>query len=143
MASVHEQDIRTIRLKDVPELDDMIASREEELGRKLTRREKKQVKKKHKLLYNRAKKNEPKKRSKFMSYLTKGRTNRSSAGTIGLLIFLIIMGFISIWPVLFIVGRAFMPLSELFRFPPLFWPENPTLDNFRDLWVYEIGRAHV
>ena len=29
-----------------------------------------------------------------------------------------------------------MPLSELFRFPPLFVPRNPTLDNFRDLWIY-------
>lgn len=76
------------------------------------------------------------KRSKFVKFMTNGRTNRSVGGTVGLLIFVLVFAVFAIFPVLFILGRAFMPLSELFRFPPLYLPENPTTDNFRDLWTF-------
>lgn len=76
------------------------------------------------------------KRNAFVKFMTNGRTNRTVGGTVGLLIFVGIFGLFSIFPVLFIVGRAFMPLSELFTFPPLFVPRNPTTDNFRDLWAF-------
>ncbi|MBE5786091.1 MAG: carbohydrate ABC transporter permease [Clostridiales bacterium] len=33
-------------------------------------------------------------------------------------------------PIVFIIGHAFKPLSELFAFPPKFFVKNPTLDNF-------------
>jgi len=36
-------------------------------------------------------------------------------------------------PVMFIVSEAFKPLDELFRFPPTFIVERPTLDNFRHI----------
>ncbi len=136
MANLYNEDLRKIRLEQVPTLDEMIAAQEEETGQKLNRAQVQELKKRHKFLYKTAKRNEPKKRSRLINYLTKGQTNKSASSTIGLLIFVLLMGFASIWPVMFIVGRAFMPLSELFRFPPLFWPENPTFDNFTDLWVY-------
>jgi len=36
-------------------------------------------------------------------------------------------------PVMFIISEAFKPLDELFRFPPTFIVERPTLDNFRHI----------
>ena len=78
----------------------------------------------------------PIRRSKFVKFMTNGRTNRTVGGTIGLLIFVSLFAIFAIFPVTFVIGRAFMPLSELFRFPPLYVPENPTMDNFRDLWVF-------
>jgi ABC-type glycerol-3-phosphate transport system permease component len=39
----------------------------------------------------------------------------------------------SIIPIIFIFNHAFKPLSELFLFPPRFFVENPTLNNFREL----------
>lgn len=77
-----------------------------------------------------------KRRRRFVLFVTDGRTNRTFWGTIGLMLFVLLFCAFSIFPVLFILGRAFMPLSELFRFPPLFVPRNPTVDNFRDLWIF-------
>ena len=36
-------------------------------------------------------------------------------------------------PVMFIISQALKPLDELFRFPPTFIVERPTLDNFRQI----------
>lgn len=37
-------------------------------------------------------------------------------------------------PILYIVNQAFKPLDELFLFPPRFFAENPTFDNFTTLF---------
>lgn len=37
-------------------------------------------------------------------------------------------------PVVFIFNQAFKPMDELFRFPPTFIVERPTLRNFRVIW---------
>ena len=37
-------------------------------------------------------------------------------------------------PIVFIISNAFKPFNELFAFPPRFLVEQPTLDNFRDLF---------
>lgn len=76
------------------------------------------------------------KRNAFVKFMTNGRTNRTVGGTVGLLIFVSLFAIFAIFPVLFIIGRAFMTLSELFTFPPLFVSRNPTMDNFRDLWTF-------
>ncbi|MDP2426405.1 MAG: carbohydrate ABC transporter permease [bacterium] len=39
-----------------------------------------------------------------------------------------------ILPVIYVVSQAFKPLSELFLFPPRFFVENPTLENFARLF---------
>ena len=36
-------------------------------------------------------------------------------------------------PVIFLIGQAFKPLGELFRFPPTIFVQNPTMDNFKNL----------
>ena len=33
-------------------------------------------------------------------------------------------------PIIFIINHAFKPMEELFAFPPTFFVNNPTLDNF-------------
>ena len=38
-----------------------------------------------------------------------------------------------ILPVVFLIGNAFKPLGELFKFPPSLFVYNPTLDNFKNL----------
>lgn len=38
-------------------------------------------------------------------------------------------------PLIYTISSAFKPLNELFLFPPQFFVRNPTLDNFKDLFV--------
>lgn len=63
------------------------------------------------------------------------RKNRSLAMDIVLVILLGGVGFISIWPLLYIINAAFKPISEIFLFPPRLFVQNPTMNNFFDLSV--------
>ena len=45
-------------------------------------------------------------------------------------------------PLIFAVGNALKPLDELFKFPPRLLAQNPTLDNFADLFV-TMGKSWV
>lgn len=63
------------------------------------------------------------------------RKNRSLAMDIVLVVLLGGVGFISIWPLLYIVNAAFKPISEIFLFPPRLFVQNPTMNNFFDLSV--------
>ncbi|REE69553.1 ABC-type glycerol-3-phosphate transport system permease component [Paenibacillus taihuensis] len=49
------------------------------------------------------------------------------------LLILTLFAVVSIFPIIFIINNAFKPLSELFMFPPKFFVNNPTLQNFVDL----------
>lgn len=63
------------------------------------------------------------------------RKNRSLAMDIVLVVLLGGVGFVSIWPLLYIVNAAFKPISEIFLFPPRLFVQNPTMNNFFDLSV--------
>ena len=63
------------------------------------------------------------------------RLNRSTGGTIGVLLFLIIVGLFMVIPMIFAIGNSLKPMDEIFKFPPTIWPTNLTLDNFTDLFV--------
>ena len=63
------------------------------------------------------------------------RRNRSLAVDIALTIFLGLFGLFSIGPLVLTVMNAFKPISEIFLFPPRFFVQNPTLNNFFDLGV--------
>ena len=65
----------------------------------------------------------------------KKRINRSKAGDISLMTFLILSGVLSILPLIMIVNNAFKPLDEIFKYPPTVFVQNPTFDNFSDLAV--------
>ena len=69
-------------------------------------------------------------------FFTNGRSNRSAGGTIVLLAFIAVFACFSLFPVVYMAGNAFKPLSEQFRFPPKLLPINPTLANFYELWDY-------
>ncbi|MDF2698488.1 MAG: transporter, permease protein [Haloplasmataceae bacterium] len=65
----------------------------------------------------------------------KKRLNRSTAGNIVILLFLLIFSVFSAYPLIFIIANAFKPLHELFIFPPRLFPSDPTFKNFSDLLI--------
>lgn len=70
------------------------------------------------------------------------KPNRSIAGDIALYVFLALVAFVMFFPILFAINNALKPLDELFRFPPKILAQNPTLDNFSDLFV-TMGKSWV
>ncbi|NLM86021.1 MAG: carbohydrate ABC transporter permease [Clostridiales bacterium] len=58
---------------------------------------------------------------------------RFSLGQLKFYFILIPLAMFMIIPVVMIINRAFMPLGELFAFPPRVIVKNPTINNFRDL----------
>ena len=70
------------------------------------------------------------------------RPNRSVGGDVGLYIFLTLMAIVMVFPLVYAVANALKPLDELFSFPPKIFAQNPTLDNFSDLFV-TLGKSWV
>ena len=61
--------------------------------------------------------------------------NRSRGGDLAIYLFLLIMALIMVFPLVFAINSALKPLDELFLFPPRLFAQNPTFDNFADLFV--------
>lgn len=57
-----------------------------------------------------------------------------SRGQIKFYIILVPLSLFMILPVIMLVNRAFMPLGELFAFPPHIIAHNPTMNNFKSLF---------
>lgn len=70
------------------------------------------------------------------------KPNRSVIGDIALYIFLLFVAFVMAFPIIYAVSSALKPLDELFKFPPRIFAQNPTLDNFSDLFV-TMGKSWV
>lgn len=70
------------------------------------------------------------------------KPNRSIAGDIFLYLFLILVAILMVFPLVFAVESALKPLDELYKFPPKVFAQNPTLDNFADLFV-TMGKSWV
>ena len=70
------------------------------------------------------------------------KPNRSVWGDIILYIWLLLVAAIMVFPIVYAVSSALKPLDELFMFPPKIFPQNPTLDNFSDLFV-TMGKSWV
>lgn len=70
------------------------------------------------------------------------KPNRSIIGDIALYLFLLMVAFIMAFPIIYAVNSALKPLDELFKFPPTIFAQNPTLDNFSDLFV-TMGKSWV
>ncbi|MBR3965026.1 MAG: carbohydrate ABC transporter permease [Clostridia bacterium] len=60
--------------------------------------------------------------------------NRSAGGDVGITIMLTFLGIFMFLPMYYTVIQSLKPLNELFYFPPRFYVENPTPDNFTDLF---------
>ena len=61
--------------------------------------------------------------------------NRSRGGDLAIYLFLLIMALIMVFPLVFAINSALKPLDELFLVPPRVFAQNPTFDNFADLFV--------
>lgn len=77
-----------------------------------------------------------------MSVYAKVRIGRSRIGNSLVIVFLSLTGIVMFIPLLYMVLQSIKPLEEIFIFPPRFWVNQPTLNNFRnlftlasDLWV--------
>lgn len=61
------------------------------------------------------------------------RLGRSVGGNIAIYSVLALFGLFMLMPLVYVISSAFKPLDELFVFPPKFFVQNPTIDNFADL----------
>ncbi len=70
------------------------------------------------------------------------KPNRSIWGDIFLYLFLAGVAIVMVFPLVFAINNALKPLDELFMFPPKVFAQNPTMDNFSDLFV-TMGKSWV
>lgn len=68
--------------------------------------------------------------------------SRSRAGNFGIFIFMLAISAFMVLPLLYSVIQAFKPIDEIFAYPPRFFVNHPTVQNFKDaftlagnLWV--------
>ncbi len=69
-----------------------------------------------------------------MRLLKSKRVNRSIAGNIGIFLVVGLLGIVFLFPLIYVCVNAFKPLNELFIYPPQFYVENPTWENFIGLF---------
>lgn len=62
------------------------------------------------------------------------RLRRVSPGRIVVYLFMLALVVFMALPMVYVVVTAFKPLDELYKFPPQFYVENPTVNNFFDLF---------
>ena len=62
------------------------------------------------------------------------RAGRRIGGSIAIFLFLTVLGLFMVFPIYLAIITSIKPVEELFIFPPKFYPMNPTLDNFRDMF---------
>lgn len=69
-----------------------------------------------------------------MSYnATKINPDKFDKSQIKFHIFLSLLSMFMILPIIYVFSTAFKPMNELFMYPPRFFVQNPTLNNFSDL----------
>ncbi len=61
--------------------------------------------------------------------------SRSAGGDAGITILLVLLGVFMFLPMVYAISQSLKPLDELWYYPPRFFPKNPTLTNFRDLFM--------
>lgn len=62
------------------------------------------------------------------------KVNRSFGGNVGVFLILALLGLFFVFPLIYICVNAFKPINELFIYPPQFYVENPTMENFRTMF---------
>jgi ABC-type glycerol-3-phosphate transport system permease component len=72
----------------------------------------------------------------------KRKPNRSLAGDFCIYFILLLIALAMAFPLVFAISSSLKPLDELFLFPPKVFAQNPTLDNFQDLFV-TMGKSWV
>ncbi|MBR7133736.1 MAG: carbohydrate ABC transporter permease [Clostridia bacterium] len=61
--------------------------------------------------------------------------NRSTAGTAAMAIFIVCYAAVMVLPLILMISNSLKPLNELWIFPPKLLPTNPTLKNFKDMFI--------
>ncbi|MBE6660734.1 MAG: carbohydrate ABC transporter permease [Ruminococcaceae bacterium] len=61
--------------------------------------------------------------------------SRSAGGDAGITVLLVILGVFMFLPMVYAISQSLKPLDELWMYPPRFFAKNPTLNNFRDLFM--------
>lgn len=64
----------------------------------------------------------------------KNRLNRSIGGNLVTFSLIVILGIFMLAPMIYVVGNAFKPIEELYRFPPTLFVQNPTTKNFTNMF---------
>ena len=85
---------------------------------------------------------EEKGQSRKFIKIKKRQPNRSRVGDFFIYLFLLLVAVAMVFPLVFAINSALKPLDELFMFPPKVFAQNPTLDNFQDLFV-TMGKSWV
>lgn len=70
------------------------------------------------------------------------KPNRSIVGDLFIYLMLFAIAIMMVFPMVFAINSSLKPLDELFLFPPKVFAQNPTLDNFQDLFV-TMGKSWV
>ena len=70
------------------------------------------------------------------------KPNRSIVGDLFIYFMLLVIAVMMVFPMVFAINSSLKPLDELFLFPPKVFAQNPTLDNFQDLFV-TMGKSWV
>lgn len=60
--------------------------------------------------------------------------NRTKTGNAAIFLLLAFFGIFSLLPMVLAISQSIKPLNELFLFPPRLFPQNPTLNNFKQLF---------
>ncbi|MDR0376024.1 MAG: carbohydrate ABC transporter permease [Treponema sp.] len=74
-------------------------------------------------------------KKKLMKTLNHRRPNRSLGGDVFIGVILTIFGLFFVYPLLYAINNAFKPLNEIFLFPPKLFVQQPTMNNFQDLFI--------
>ncbi len=77
-----------------------------------------------------------------MKKLKRRKPNRSRGGDLGIYIMLTLFGIFMALPLVYAISSAFKPLDEIYLYPPKFFVQHPTMDNFQDLFVI-MGKSWV
>jgi multiple sugar transport system permease protein len=65
--------------------------------------------------------------------MTKSQKRRAAAATRYAI--LTVWAAIVVFPLFWIVSTSFKPQDQWFSWPPVYWPPQPTLENYRDVWI--------
>ena len=61
--------------------------------------------------------------------------SRSAGGDAGITVVLTLLGIFMFLPMFYVISQSFKPLDELWMYPPKFVVMNPTVNNYRDLFI--------
>ncbi|MBR5658835.1 MAG: carbohydrate ABC transporter permease [Lachnospiraceae bacterium] len=70
------------------------------------------------------------------------KPNRSIGGDIFVYFVLILFGAFFVFPLIYAINNSLKPLNEIFMYPPKLFVQNPTTDNFSDLFLL-MGQSWV